>query len=147
MPRKQALDEQDLYIVATYFAQPEVQTEIHAEIPKRYQSQFEQEYCTITGLDLPNSTGRYPYYVWPEGTNKQGRELRIYFNPIPPIPPEIEELRSGGEWYARGGRYRINHTNLVLQLFACGFTLGFNAKNSERITEMMNSKFSDLNPH
>ena len=144
MPRKQALDEQDLYIVATYFAQPEVGTEIHAEVPKRHQSRFENEYRTITGLDLPN-TGRYPYYVWPEGTNKRGRELRVYFNPITPIPSQVEDLRSSSKWFARENRYRINHTNLVMQLFGCGFILGLNSENNERITKMIASKFPNLN--
>ena len=141
MARKKLLDQDDLYIVATYFAQPEVQTEIHAEIPKRRQSEFENDYHTITGLDLPNIIGREPYYVWPEGTNKQGIQLRIYFNPISPIPPQVDDLRSNSTWVAKKNKHRINHTNLVIQLFKCGFVLGSNTKNSERITNMMNSKF------
>ena len=116
MPRKSALNQQDLYIAATYFAQPAVQTEIHAEIPKRYQSQFEREYRTSTGLDLPNNINREPYYVWPEGTNKHGRELRIYFKPILPMPSQVEDLCSSSKWFAKKNSYRINHTNLVMQL-------------------------------
>ena len=133
----------DLYEIATYLSMVETHTEIHAELPTRHQVQFETEYTRITrGFPLPPRSQEGPYYVWPEGTNKYGRELRIYFARVPPEPPPIQNLYTDhGRWYARSDRYRVNHSNLVMQLFECGFVLGLNADNQERIAEFMRERF------
>ena len=92
-----------------------------------------------------SNTNQYPYYVWPEGTNKQGRQLRIYFKPVNPIPTQIESLITGSkQWHAKKQNYRINHSNLVMQLFGCGFLLGLNGPNQDRINRFMKEKFSLL---
>ena len=143
MARRPALTEDQLYEVATYLVMPGARTEIHAELPAKHRTKFEAEYATATnGHPLPNNSDRYPYYVWPAGTNKQGRELRIYFARVPPEPPPIKRLYTDcGKWYARRGLYRINHSNLVMQLFECGFVLGTNTNNANRINTFMQQRF------
>ena len=142
MARRPPVSDSKLYEIATYFARPEVQTEIHAEMPARHQASFEREYRATTGLNPPPLVGRHPYYVWSPDTNKYGRELRIYFARVPPEPPPIRTLYTDyGKWYARSKRYRINHSNLVMQLFECGFVLGFNTTNQARIERFMKKRF------
>ena len=146
MARKPSLDDDTLYEVAMYLSRPEVETEIHAELPERYREQFEAEYLEATGESVPISSERNPYYVWPPGTNKQGRELRIYFKRVSPEPPPIRNLYTDqGKWYAKRESWRINHSNLVMQLFECGFLLGKNSENGERIREYMEIRFP-VNP-
>ena len=143
MPGKPPLTDDDLYAVATYLAQPEVQAEFHAELPERHRAQFEAEYAEATkGHALPVEQQHGPYYVWPNDANKYGRELRIYFVRVAPEPPLVRELYTDhGKWYGRADRYRINHSDLVMQLLNCGFVLGPNQDRQERIQEFMRRRF------
>lgn len=142
MPRKRQLDDDALYEIATYLSRPEAKTEIHAELPVNQQQKFEVEYAEATdGYPLPpaGSQRQQPYYVWPAGTNKQGRQLRVYFVRQSPEPPPIQGLYTDqGKWK---DKYRINHSNLVMQLFECGFVLGDNSANQERIEAFMRRRF------
>lgn len=136
------LSDDELYEVAIYLARPEVETVIHAELPERQREQFETDYLEKTGEPVPSISGRQPYYVWPPGTNKYGKELRIYFGRVPPEPPAIRHLYTDyGKWYAMRNKWRINHSNLVMQLFECGFLLGDNSNNEDRIKKYMERRF------
>ena len=146
MARKPRLPDDVLYEVATYLMRPEVQTEIHAEVTSNKAEEFMRQYDELTGgADLPASNRTGPFYVWLEGTNKYGVELRIYFRNVAPVPPVMERLYTDqGKWYARRESYRVNHSNLVLQLFECGFLLGVNDNNEERIREFMAQRFPPI---
>ena len=86
-------------------------------------------------------SNRQPYYVWPWGVNKYSRQLRIYFVLIPPVPSSIDSRISDvGKWPAKQNRCRINHSNLVMQLFECGFVLGAN-QDQDRIKAFMSQRF------
>lgn len=62
---------------------PEVRTEIHAELHPNVVAGFRQQYKALTGgVALPAATNVEPFYVWPEGVNKYGRQLRIYFRNV-----------------------------------------------------------------
>lgn len=149
MARRREVENNHLFLIATYLAKPAANTEIHAEIPLRYRDDFETNYARATGnFELPPDTNQHPYYVWPEETDKRGRQLRIYFTAVSPQPPLIPDLNPVyGQWFAQQYRYRINHTNLVMQLFKCGFVLGMN-NNAERIACFMRQQFpTTLSPH
>ena len=120
MARKPQVGPEHLYQIATYLARPETETEIHAELHPNVKSAFEDEYAAATkNYPLPNRADHEPYYVWPPDVNKFGLQLRIYFFRVPPEPVPIQRLYTDkNKW--RGG-YRINHSNLVMQLFECGF--------------------------
>lgn len=143
---KDKLSDDDLYEVATYLRVPEAETEIHAEMPGKMQDGFEGEYARLTkGYPLPPVIGKEPLYYWPPGTNKYGKELRIYFKDIPPTPPVIKSLYTDHKkWYAKNQYWRINHTKLVYQLFECGFLLGKNADNLSRIEKFMEERFPPM---
>ena len=82
-----------------------------------------------------------PYYVWRPDVNKFGRQLRIYFARVMPEPPVIRKLYTDyGKWYARRGHWRINHSDLVMQLFECGFVLGAK-QDPKRIERFMRRRF------
>ena len=139
---KPKLNNNDLYEVATYLAMPQTRTEIRAELPERHQLKFEDEYKTATGTNPPVKSQKGPYYVWPNNMNKHGKELRIYFKRVPPVPPSIRNLYTDqGKWYIRKNLLHINHSALVMQLFECGFLLGSNEKNVKRIEQFMKKRF------
>ena len=146
MPGKPELPDDELYEVATYLMRPEVRTEIHAELHPNVVADFRQQYRELTGgVALPTATNVEPFYVWPEGVNKYGRQLRIYFRNVAPVPPVMERLYTDqGKWYARRESYRVNHSKLVAQLFECGFLLGANAGNEERIARFMARRFPPM---
>ncbi len=139
---KKPMKEDDLYQIASYLAKPEAETDIHAEMLLKNESEFERNYAIATkNYPLP-AVARRPYYIWPEGTNKYGKELRVYFKRVPPEPPIIKTLYTDhGKWYAKRGAYRINHSALVMQLFECGFVLGWNTRNGRRIKAFMSKRF------
>ena len=141
MAGKPPVSDDTLFEIATYLRRDEVGAEIHAELPQRHQDQFEAEYAIYTdNFPLP-PVARHPYYIWPEDTNKYGRQLRIYLKRVPEEPPVIQTLYSDhGKWYARSEHYRINHSNLVMQLFECGFVLG-DHQDEARIADYMARRF------
>jgi len=142
MARKAKVSQEELYEIATYLSRPEIKTEIHAELPSTQKEKFEEEYLLATnGYPLPIRSDQEPYYVWTNGANKYGRELRIYFLRVAPEPPLIRTLYTDNDKWRNG--FRINHSNLVMQLFECGFILGMNT-NTDRIKEFMNRKFPVL---
>ncbi len=139
MARKPRLSDDHLYAVATYLARPDVRTAIDAELPARQQSRFEAEYRQATGnYPLPSDSSTPPYYVMGDEKDKQGRELRIYFERVVPEPPIFRGLYTDRNKWKSG--YRINHSNLVEQLFECGFVLG-PIQDPERIAEFMRRRF------
>ena len=143
MARKPRLPDDELYEVATYLMRPEVEAEIHAEMHPNSAATFQQQYNDLTGgVALPIADRTGPFYIWPVTVNKYGIELRIYFRNVAPVPPVMERLYTDqGKWFARRESYRVTHSNLVLQLFECGFLLGVNSDNEERITEFMTRRF------
>lgn len=138
-----ALSDGLLFEIATYLSQSGTGTEIHAEVPFPKRKDFEQEYAVATkNYPIPASTKKAPYYVWPKGTNKQAKQLRIYFARVAPEPPPIRRLYTDhGKWHGMSSKYRINHSNLVMQLFECGFVLGDNSRNAARIARFMRRRF------
>ena len=130
----------ELYEIATYLARPETRAEIHAELHPDARATFETEYSAATqNYPLPLRSDGQPYYVWPPTVNKYGRQLRIYFIRVPPEPPPIQGFYTDNNKWREG--YRINHSNLVMQLFECGFVIGSNAQHGTRITEFMHRQF------
>lgn len=138
------LSDDQLFEVATYLAKPETNVEFHAELHPNVKLNFEADYHAATDgypLPVPTSSSRGPYYVWDPDVNKYGRQLRIYFERVPPEPPSIRQLYTDfGKWFARKNCYRINHSKLVMQLFECGFVLG-SSQDEQRITQFMRRRF------
>ncbi len=143
MPRKPKLNDSRLQEVASFLARPGVDAEIHAEVPVRFQTGFEAEYQEASsGFPLPLRTDEEPYYIWGANTNKQGRQLRIYYTQHEPVPVLIGDLTTDCGKRGSPDRCRINHSNLVMQLVECGFILGSNTGNEERIEKFMANRFS-----
>ena len=147
MARKPILDQDDLFEVARYLANPDVKTEIHVEIRSTDRDKFELDYSRRTNsFELPEPR-RTPYYIWPLGTNKRGMEMRIYFRELPHAPEVVKKLvADSGKW--KQDRARINYTSLVEQLFECGFVVGENTSPSQmtRIDSYMRKKFPSRYP-
>lgn len=148
MAGRPMLPDDHLYEVATYLMRPEVEAEIHAELHPNKEDEFRQQYRELTGgIGAPAHSNSAPFYVWPQGVNKYGVQLRIYFKNLPPVPPVMEQLYTDqGKWFAKRESYRVNHSNLVRQLFECGFLLGRNDTNQGRIQSFMERRFPPIEP-
>lgn len=112
--------------VVVYLSDPNRQTLIEAELPFGSQERFENSYADLTeNYPLPVNTAQAPYYVWDEGANKWGVELRLYFLSDQNLPPALASLcvnnnRHGYEQYDR----RINNNDFIYELFSRGYILG-----------------------
>jgi hypothetical protein len=123
------MTQQEIKEATTYFDSIKESNNIwiEAEMPHSAKRGFDSRYETVTGESVPDDSSTYPYYVWAEGANKWGVELRVYFNPDDSIPSFLSELmtdnsRSGYEQYDN----RINNNDLIWALFENGFVLGDN---------------------
>lgn len=146
MAAKPKLSDDELFEIATYLRRPVVELEIHAEMPERKFAEFGERYHRLTrGYSLPARSKGGPLYVWSPETNKQGIQLRAYFKDVAPTPPLVEKLVTDqGKWFAQRGKYRINHSNLVYQLFECGFVLGQNTEDHLRVELFMKNRFPKM---
>lgn len=143
MPRKPKVSVDDLSVIATYFSDPRTDPEFHAEMKVQHCGRFEEEYLQATrGFSPPVPKSSAPYLILPATSNKQGIQLRVYFNEAPPVPSVVADLITDrGKWHGRPDDARINHSNLMFQLFECGFLLGQN-HDRVRINRMIGERFS-----
>ena len=138
MPKKPPVTDDELRVIANYLSDPRTAPDFHAELKVQHQERFVSQYLQSTEGEhppVPNRSG--PYVILDPNTNKQGIQLRVYFTEVPPVPLEVSNLITDrSKWHGRPDCARINHSELMHQLFACGFVLG-QVQNSERIREMI----------
>lgn len=109
-----------------YLSHPNRQTIVEVELPLNSQVRFENLYAKLTNnYPLPDSIIQAPYYVWPDGANKWGVELRLYFISDENLQDALNSLcvnnnRHGYEQYDK----RINNNDFIYDLFSRGFVLG-----------------------
>ena len=142
MPRQPRVNDSDLCVIARFLSDPNVSTEIQAEMKDNKVEGFSSEYKTATnGYEISRADiRRPPFWKLPMRSNKRGVELRIYIDLDVPmsLPSIVRDLSADhGAWYRRPDSYRINHYNLVMQLFECGFLLGANRHNKDRIDKFI----------
>ena len=105
------------------------------------QRKFREKYFDLTReliLFTGNST---PFYVWMPGTNKYGKQLRVYFDGKVEVAPKTPKpLRVTKGRTASG--LRINGTDFVFNLFAIGFALGKNVDCAENIKSNVPPEFT-----
>jgi len=108
-----------------YLSNANRQTLIEVELPLTSQVRFENIYANLTNNHpLPTITTQAPYYVWPDGANKWGVELRLYFISDANLPNALNVLcvnnnRHGYEQYDK----RINNNDFIYDLFSRGYVL------------------------
>ena len=145
MPSKSKLSDNKLHEVADHLKKSEVETKIDAEMPAEHADKFISEYERITGQKPPQPKKGGAFYIWKPGTNKYGKELRIYFKDIDTAPPIFKEIQTDKDQWSGKGVCRINHTKLVYQLFECGFLLGkMSDYGPDRIEEYMKKRFPKM---
>jgi hypothetical protein len=108
-----------------YLSDPNRQTLIEVELPFGSRERFENTYANLTNnYPLPTNMAQAPYYVWDEGANKWGVELRLYFISDENLPAALASLcvnnnRHGYEQFDR----RINNNDFIYDLFSRGYIL------------------------
>ncbi len=105
-----------------YLANPEAGTSIEVELKFEARAQFESDYFNLTGKKISLPGNKRPYYVWPQGSNKYGRQFRIYYFPTDNSPSELREITTGGR--SELAKSRINRVSLVLEMLKYGFDFG-----------------------
>ena len=119
------MTQQDFDEAVIYLSDPNRQTIIEVELPLSSQIRFENIYANLTNnYPLPTNTTQAPYYVWDEGANKWGVELRLYFISDDNLPDPLASIcvnnnRPGYRQYDR----RINNNDFIYDLFSRGYIL------------------------
>ncbi|GEM_PF-6102400 len=143
------MTDQEFYVCAGYLVNPIRKTNIEVEMIEKCRVGFENDYTNWThGYPLPDNSSKKPYYVYPEGANKWGKEFRFYANFNDNIPqslsniiePKQPQSRPGYEESNRGSR-----NEFVKKLFRNGFVLGNNQNYSRIKTFIPNQYLTDFN--
>lgn len=124
---------------AGYLSNPFRGTEIHAEMHPKKEREFRDQYFESTHEVILLSGKSAPFYVWKEGVNKFGKQLRVYFDGNENAVPD-----TCGFNVTRGrkqGGLRINSGDFVFHLFDIGFLLGKNTGRVENIKSSVPPKF------
>jgi hypothetical protein len=116
----------EFYQIVGYFANPSRNTRIEIEAKRNTITKYVPVYQTLSGNQFP--IGNDTVYVLDDTADKWGREMRLYFTAgdINAIPPIIDNLKTGG---GRPGydlwNYRLNHRDIIDDLFSVGFSLQY----------------------
>lgn len=112
--------------VVAYLSDANRDVLIEVELPNRSRQRFESTFSTLThNHPLPTITTQAPYYIWPDGANKWGIELRLYFISDENLPDFLNAIcvnnnRHGYEQFDK----RINSNEFIYDILARGFVLG-----------------------
>lgn len=139
---KRTISDDELFELANFLSSPDVEADIHAEVPENHKERFENIYGKLTKsypLPLGSPSGPH-YFVWVKGTNKWGIQIRLYIKAQSPLPPIVSKIATDyGAWFKKSRHYRLSGYFLY-GLFECGFVLG-PIQNPGRIKEFMATKF------
>lgn len=141
------MTDQEFYLSVGYLASPERKTNIEVEMPVKRQRTFIPQYATWTNnYPLPSQTNTAPYYVWKEGTNKYGLEIRAYFISNTNMPNCLENLLEPRKTQNRPGyenwERRISQNKYIIPLLEAGFVLG-QVQDATRIRDLVPNEFLD----
>lgn len=108
----------DFFLIVGYLAAPDRMTKLDIETPLSTQTDTEARYSQLSGKLLTRGTN---YYVWPEGTNKWGPELRISFNSNSNIPSALSSEVHRPRYNPGIYDSRVNDNVFVWDLIQYGF--------------------------
>ena len=123
------MNKKDLVLIAGYLANPKRNTLIEIEMHPNSRERFEKWYKEVSNnFPLPARTDISPYYIWPEGANKWGRQSRVYFSSNQNIPEILSSILEPREINTRHGYEqfdkRFNGNDIIDRLIELGFVVG-----------------------
>lgn len=141
------MNQQDFYEILGYLARPASKTNIEVEMPQRRQSSFISEYAKWThSYPLPSNDNTAPYYVWGEGADKYGLEIRAYFIANENMPKSLDAMLEPRKYQNRPGyetwERRMSKKEYITPLLQHGFILGSN-QSVERIRSFIEGQFME----
>lgn len=122
------MTDQEFQICLDYLTSIKQNVWIEVEMRHKDKARFDARYIQSTGLNVPNNSSTYPYYVWSANANpnsKWGIEIRLYYISDNNTPQELLSIsknnsRYGYEQYDK----RINNNDFIWKLFQNRFKLG-----------------------
>ena len=120
------LTQSQIDILVDYLKDPARHVLVEAEMPDTSQNTFIAKYSALSGgHPLPGRSTEAPYYIWPQGTNKWGIELRLYFISDDDMPSFLTPPRCrNNNRHGYDQDKRINDNDLIYILISRGFVLG-----------------------
>ena len=133
---------EELYQVIGYLSNPSRIAHIEVEIKENRLPGYIRQYESASELPFPeNNSGMI--HVVPEGGNKWGREMRIYFNETDtettPVGLRAISTGVGRRGYEQYNK-RVNNAKLIDELVHLGFVLG-SPQDTQRIRARVNNEF------
>lgn len=131
---------EDFFVVLGYLASPDRECKLDVELPSTKEKSFKDRYAELSGVTP--SVDHHNFYLWPEGSNKWGVELRIYFKAdnMDNIPTAIRSMVVSARFPNPAHNCRINRNKFIWELIKHGFLLG-DTQNLERIQERVPQEY------
>ncbi len=123
-----------------YLSSPDRMCKLDVELPSTSEQSFKGKYAELSGVTP--SVDHHNFYLWPEGSNKWGVELRIYFKSDnrDNIPSAIRDMVVSARFPNTSHNCRINNNRFLWELIKYGFLLG-DAQDVQRIRERVPSEY------
>lgn len=125
---------EDFFEVLGYLASLDRVCKLDVELPSAKEQSFKDKYAGLSGVTP--SVDRHNFYLWPEGSNKWGVELRIYFKADnrENIPGAIRDVVVSPRFQNSPHNCRINRNKFIWELIKYGFLLD-DTQDVQRIRE------------
>ena len=132
----------EFFEVLGYLAAPGRRCKLDVEVPITNAQSFKDKYAGLSGTEP--MVDDHNFFLWPEGANKWGVELRIYFvaNKVN-IPSAILGMVVSPRFRPQSGtahNCRINNNKFIWTLIEYGFILG-DSQNAQRIRDRVPSEY------
>lgn len=111
---------------------------LDAEVRFEKEQTFREIYRRLSGINPV--VGDHNFYHWPQGANKWGTELRIYFNADRNNIPATISGKVVKPRFVKTHNCRINSNSLIWELIRYGFLLS-DTQDAQRIRECVPTQY------
>lgn len=115
------MSQEEFFEALGYLASPDRECKLDVELPSAKEQSFKDKYATLSGATA--SVDQHNFYLWPEGSNKWGVELRIYFRAdnMENIPSAIRDMVVSARFPNSAHNCRINNNKFIWELIRYAF--------------------------
>lgn len=132
---------EELFKVLGYLSNPNRNCKLDAEIRFDKEQSFVAKYRGWSG-ETP-IVDNHNFYLWPQGANKWGTELRIYFNADRNNIPATISDKVVKPRFVKTHNCRINNNDFIWQLIQYGFVLS-DTQDEQRIRNRIPNEYISL---
>lgn len=138
------MNQNDFFEVLGFLANPIRNSRVELEATTDVINKYRPAYRALTGNILPTPS---PFVTeLPNGANKRGKELRVYFNADGTIPVELDIRKTSNNRHGYDAwNFRLNNVEIIGKFFQHGFIIGGTQDEASVIALVPNRYLGDFN--